>query len=75
MNRIISRNIVVGLIALFGLSACQDNAVKRDAPAPEVSDKFKVSGHIEAESTVEDEISNSTQIPSLVKSQIPSLPP
>lgn len=75
MNNMINRNIVVGLVAVFSLSACTGTAVKRDNLSPPVSDKFKVQGHIESKSVVEEEISNSASIPQLVNSRVPDLPP
>lgn len=63
------------LLSFAIISGCQDSAVKRDLPAPPVSDEFKPSGHITAKAKVVDTVSNSAGIPGIVSSQIPQLPP
>lgn len=73
-NKIYS--IFVGLFLVFGMSACQqESAVKRDQPAPPVSNDFIPDGHILSKSKLEEEISDSASIPSLVQTEIPQLPP
>ncbi len=75
MNSTSKLNIIVGLFLVFGLTACQDSAVKRDTPAPPVSDKFIPNGHILSKPSVQNEVPESADIPGIVKSQIPNLPP
>lgn len=73
-NKIYS--IFVGLFLVFGMSACQqESAVKRDQPAPPVSNDFIPDGHILSKSKLEEEISDSASIPGLVQTEIPQLPP
>jgi len=75
MNKAIKFNVILGVFVVLGLTACNDSAVKRDQPAPPVSDKLKPDGHIVAKDTVEDEVNNSAAIPNLIQTQIPTLPP
>lgn len=68
----------LGLTAIavlsFNLVGCSDSAVKRDLPAPPVSDKFAVAGHIETASTVETNVYQSSAIPGVVDETVPVLP-
>jgi len=70
----ISSSLLV-LSFVAGLVGCQESSVKRDAPAPPVSEKLAPSGHIQPKAKVENVVSGSSSIPSLVTTQIPKLPP
>lgn len=59
----------------FALAGCQESSVKRDPIAPPVSEKLAPSGHILAKTKVEDVVSPSANIPGIVATQIPVLPP
>lgn len=67
-------SIIAGLSIII-LSGCQDSSVKRDLPAPPVSEQFAPSGHICLKPKVEGVVSNSAKIPSLTTSSVPKLPP
>jgi general secretion pathway protein D len=67
--------ISIALLFIFNLQGCQESSVKRDPLAPPVSDKLAPSGHIQPKVKVEDAVSGSAAIPSVVASQIPKLPP
>ena len=73
VKSISSSLLVLSFIA--GLVGCQESTVKRDAPAPPVSDKLAPSGHIQPKATVENNVAGSSSIPSLVTTQVPKLPP
>lgn len=68
-------SLLLATVFAYGITGCEDSAVKRDAPAPRVSDKLAPSGHISAKPKVEERVSDSASIPSLVTSQVPKLPP
>lgn len=70
----ISSSLLV-LSFVTGLVGCQESSVKRDAPAPPVSEKLTPSGHIQPKAKVENNVSGSSSIPSLVTTQVPKLPP
>lgn len=67
--------VLFTLVLGVGLTGCQESAVKRDKPAPPVSEQFMPAGHINAKVKVEDKVQSSASIPSLVTTQIPTLPP
>ncbi|WP_029408086.1 pilus (MSHA type) biogenesis protein MshL [Thiomicrorhabdus sp. Milos-T2] len=71
-------NLISSTLMVFSfvfISGCQDSAVKRDLPAPPVSAEFKPSGHITAKTKIKDVVNNSSDIPGIVSSQVPKLPP
>jgi len=68
-------SLSVVLFFIFSLVGCQESPVKRDPLAPPVSEKFSPEGHILPKPTVEDSVSGSAVIPSIVTSLVPKLPP
>ncbi len=66
---------LLALAFIASLLGCQESSVKRDKPAPPVSEKLAPSGHIHSKAKVDDNVSGSASIPSLVTTQIPKLPP
>ena len=73
VKSISSSLLVLSFVA--GIVGCQESSVKRDVLAPPVSEKLKPSGHIQPKAKVENNVSGSSSIPSLVTTQIPKLPP
>lgn len=73
-KKLVSKVAFVAMLA-FTLSACQESSVKRDPIAPPVSDNFIPSGHITSKATVEGSVSDSADIPTVVGSSLPTLPP
>ncbi|WP_321326517.1 type II secretion system protein GspD [Thiomicrorhabdus sp.] len=67
--------IIIGLSIIVTLNGCQDSSVKRDPPAPPVSEQFAPAGHLGLKPKVEKVVANSADIPSLTSSTVPKLPP
>ena len=65
--------LVLSLVAT--LVGCQESSIKRDTPAPPVSEKLNPSGHIQPKAKVENSVAGSVTVPSIVKFQMPKLPP
>lgn len=74
-KQIASISTLFPLVFVVALTGCQESPVKRDKPAPPLSERFIPDGHIHAKGNVDSTVPGSAAIPQIVSSQVPALPP
>ncbi|BBP46610.1 type II and III secretion system protein [Thiosulfatimonas sediminis] len=63
------------ILALLSITGCESSAVKRDPPAPPVSEAFLPKGHLESPQTAADKQPEMSSIPSIASGPSTELPP
>lgn len=63
------------ILAMLSLQGCESSAVKRDPPAPPVSEAFAPKGHIDSPESLMSKVPDSSSIPGISTAPSANLPP